>query len=634
MITGSLITLFAVIYPVYKEVSRYEQPVALFETILSDLDRGYVDEVNTQKLFETGVSAMLRSLDPYTEYYDVATDIQESVSGKYAGVGLVISGPNIDSAKNDNNNNDDNDNDNAAVLEEGAIVSKKKNRGINVVNAFEGYAFDQGIRIGDRIVAVDDVSTEDKTSDQVRNMLRGDPGTDVKVSYVRGNVEGITDAIIPRKVVQIPDVKCVAMLDPNKSVGYIQLSGFSGDAGREVRNAIVSLQERGFMENRNGLQGLVLDLRGNPGGLLTSAVDVSSAFVPRNSDIVSARGRGFPGVTYRSRVDPLLSPDVKLVVLTNGQTASAAEIVSGAIQDLDVGVILGTGKTYGKGLVQNVEELPFNRAMKFTVAKYYTPSGRCIQSVNYKEGGGLNAADASFTSSKVNIKDQNTYFTKAGRPVKDGVGIEADYKVDATKASALEVTLLREGLFYDFANEWSKSNTINDNYESQLHSDELYNKFISFVETKQKAGDIQLDAIYKSSMDELKKALKASGYSMSENELNTLRTSILKDVRHDFQKYKSDIQEDIGQNILSRYLPERLLIQRSIRTDVQVSKAVDLIKNGGQFDALLARDNTVNKKSNIGRELASTVKTESMTSASNSWTDAKDDGKILFHLNF
>merc|ERR1712151_1194647 len=366
-----------------------------------------------------------------------------------------------------------------------------------------------------------------------------------------------------------------------------------------------------------------LDLRGNPGGLLTSAVDVASAFVPKNSDIVSARGRGFPGVIYRSRVDPLLSPDVKLVVLTNGQTASAAEIVSGAIQDLDVGVIIGTGKTYGKGLVQNVEELPFNRAMKFTVAKYYTPSGRCIQSVNYKEGGGLKESDASFTSTKIKDGDHNVYFTKAGRQVKDGGGIEADYKVDATKASALEVTLLRGGLFYDFATEWSKSNTLTDshNYESILHSDDIYNKFITFVET-----------IYKSSIDELKKALKSSGYTMSENELNTLRTSILKDMRHDFQKYRADIQEDIGQNILARYLPERLLIQRSIRNDVQVSKAVELINNGRQFDKLLARDIV---KSSGGRELASTPKTgSSMITSSNSWTETRDDGKILFHLNF
>merc|ERR1712038_275169 len=230
---------------------------------------------------------------------------------------------------------------------------------------------------------------------------------------------------------------------PEDGIGYIQLSGFAANAGNEVRQSIFALQRAAeeVSDGGNGLQGLILDLRGNPGGLLTSAVDVSSLLVPKGSEIVSAKGRGFPSVTYRSRVDPILDPNTKLAVLINDSTASAAEIVSGAVQDLDVGVIVGSGRTFGKGLVQNVEDLPFNTALKFTVAKYYTPSGRCIQSINYKGGGGKDS-NGKYEASRVAEKDKSIFYTKNGREVKDGGGISVDYKVDAPKASALEVTLL------------------------------------------------------------------------------------------------------------------------------------------------------------------------------------------------
>merc|ERR1712038_260383 len=365
---------------------------------------------------------------------------------------------------------------------------------------------------------------------------------------------------------------------PEDGIGYIQLSGFSADAGREVRNSIFALQEAAerASDGGNGLQGLILDLRGNPGGLLTSAVDVSSLLVPKGSEIVSAKGRGFPSVTYRSRVDPILDPNTKLAVLINDSTASAAEIVSGAVQDLDVGVIVGSGRTFGKGLVQNVEELPFDTALKFTVAKYYTPSGRCIQSTNYKEGGGLGSADTKYQASKVAEKDKKMFYTKNGREVKDGGGILADFKVSAPKASALEVTLLRSGIISDFASEWSKKNQITNDFEID---DVTYREFQNFVMQKQKDGDIKLDALYAGPMDDLKKALKLSGYQGSSKEVDQLRASIMSEMRKDFDKYKTDIKEDLSTGILSRYLPESMLIERSIKNDVQVAAAANLVGN-------------------------------------------------------
>lgn len=218
------------------------------------------------------------------------------------------------------------------------------------------------MRVGDKLVAIDDTEiSEEKSVEDVRNLLRGEPGTMVTIAFERSGVNDVQSVTMPRSIVRLRDVKLATLVgNPKDGVGYIQLSGFTANAGIEMRQAITYLQQRA--ESASGgersLQGLVLDLRGNPGGLLTSAVDVASLMVPKGSDIVSARGRGFPGMLYRSRAEPILEANTKLAVLVNGQTASAAEIVAGAIQDLDVGVIVGSDRSFGKGLVQNVEELP------------------------------------------------------------------------------------------------------------------------------------------------------------------------------------------------------------------------------------------------------------------------------------
>ena len=383
---------------------------------------------------------------------------------------------------------------------------------------------------------------------------------------------------------------------------------------------------------------------------MTSAVDVSSLLVPKGSEIVSARGRGFPGVTYKSRIDPILDPKTKLAVLINDSTASAAEIVSGAVQDLDVGVIVGSGRTFGKGLVQNVEELPFNTgtnvlivsslsrsslyflftllptsslsiiiALKFTVAKYYTPSGRCIQSTNYKEGGGLGSTtDGRYTASKVAEKDKTIYFTKNGREVKDGGGVEVDYKVDAPKASALEVTLLRSGIINDFASEWSKTNMLTNNFAVD---DTLYRDFQTYVMQKDKEGDLKLDALYSGPIDDLKRSLDRSGYKGSTRELKQLQASIMQDMSKDFDKYKSDIKEDVATGILARYLPESMLINRSIQTDQQVLGTLKILGNQKQFNKLLSRSEAL--QGDTTRMLADAGNTADISAVDSTATGAK-----------
>jgi carboxyl-terminal processing protease len=568
-----------------------------------------------------------RSLDPYTEFETAqdAIDLTESIDGKYAGVGLVITGSPAKPAgsktmttptttvgtpesnkleggdissnaagavMDDENDEEENDFQRQQRLE----LNKARRNGIRVVNAFEGYAYDYGLRVGDKLVAIDGMPINEDTSvDQVRNGLRGEPGTQVSISFEREGVAGVQTVTMPRQLVRIDDVKLATLVGkPSDGIGYIQLTGFASDAGREVRQAILALQRAS--EDASGgehsLRGLILDLRGNPGGLLTSAVDVASLLVPKGSDIVSARGRGFPGILYRSRVDPILDVNTKLAVLVNGNTASAAEIVSGAVQDLDVGIIVGGDRTFGKGLVQNVEELPFNSALKFTVAKYYTPSGRCIQGITYTEGGGKGEEDSRYVANKVAEKDKNTFYTRMGRAVRDGGGIEVDYKVEAPKASALEVTLLRSGLLADFAAEWSKKHELTNNFQID---DETYKNFQAFVTNKQRSGDVKLEALYGKPLSDLKSALKKSGYKGSEKMLENLQTSIIKDIQHDFDRYASDIKEDLSQSILARYLPESMLIERGIKSDKQVQAAIKLVSSPKQFDTLLARGSMKDK---------------------------------------
>lgn len=667
--TGAVVMLAAILVPVYSSVETLSEPVTLFETILADLDAGYVDEVDTNKLFETGVSAMLRSLDPYTEFEarEEAQQLTEGIMGRYGGVGLVIAGVTpkdvaemkkmtsppvvqqqetpqgskllpqdaIQDSLDDGSTNDDMSSNNGATPttsrkagknpgmkfvemksndddldeddEEERLVmqrrqdqlnaiSKAQSKGIRVVSAFEGYAFDYGMRVGDRLKQVDDMLVTTETSvEDVRNVLRGEPGSMVTIKFERDGVPGIQEVTMPRTIVQLRDVKLATLVgNPADGIGYLSLSGFASSAGQEVRGAILAL-EQAAEEASNGahsLKGLILDLRGNPGGLLTSAVDVASLLVPNGSDIVSAKGRGFPGVIYRSRVDPLLDPNTKLTVLVNRGTASAAEIVSGAVQDLDAGIIIGTDRTFGKGLVQNVEDLPFNTALKFTVAKYYTPSGRCIQGVTYKEGGGLREEDGRYTSSKVSKKDRQVYYTKSGRVVRDGGGVEADYKVPAPKASALEVTLLRSDIMNEFAAYWSQKYEFTNNFDV---TDEVYREFQDFVEAKRQSGDIKLESLYNGALEDLKRALKQSGYKGSEREVEQLKAHIVKDIKSDYEKYKKDIKEDIATSILARYLPESLIMERGLKTDHQVQEAVKLLKNGRNFEKILAKGSTNEK---------------------------------------
>jgi carboxyl-terminal processing protease len=464
--------------------------VALFGDILTDLRLGYVDEVDPKRLFETGVGAMLRSLDPYTEFENVKQSraIKESVSGRYGGVGLIIANepqPKVAAASPVSK---------LAPPAGASIIAPApppsdviaapvpgNGNGVSVVDAFESYAFKGGMRVGDHILSVDGVPATGLSVEGVRDLLRGDPDTKVRVKFEREEYNGRKEyeVMLSRAAVKLSDVRLASFLgDANDKVGYINLAGFNAEAARDFRSALLMLkysaQENHATEG--GLRGLVLDLRSNPGGLLDAAVEIASYLVPNSADIVSARSRGGPEITYRSVSEPLLPKNTKLVVLVNGGSASASEIVAGAVQDLDAGVIMGQSKTYGKGLVQKILPLSYDSALKYTVAKYFTPSGRCIQAVAYSggrevptdgtsaaaSGGEETAADAEAEAkgSPIADKDRRVFYTANGRPVLDGGGITPDEIVPPNQLAPSEALFLGQGLYSEFVSKYVQTHDV------------------------------------------------------------------------------------------------------------------------------------------------------------------------------
>ncbi|MDX1740849.1 MAG: S41 family peptidase, partial [Rhodothermales bacterium] len=377
----------------------------IYGAVYEELVANYVDRVDPERLMRAGIHAMLNELDPYTVFFDEAdnADMDIITRGSYGGVGLNVG---------------------------------MRNGRITVIAPIEGASgYTQGVRAGDVLVRVGNRATDDLSLADVQTLMRGEPGTTVEIAVEREGVAAPIDFLLTRERVKLHNVTYSGFVQ-NSSIGYIKLERFAHGAGREVRDAIETLQSEGEVE------GLILDVRDNPGGLLNAAVEISELFVPAGAVIVSTNGRQDETKrVYTSRRPPLL-PDTPLVILTNRLSASASEIVAGAIQDLDRGLVVGQ-TTFGKGLVQVVRALPYNTSLKLTSSRYYTPSGRSIQSVSYRFG---HDAETPVADSA-----QVGYRTTGGRVVRGSRGIEPDISVEADP-SPLEEALLRRAAFFLFAN--------------------------------------------------------------------------------------------------------------------------------------------------------------------------------------
>lgn len=412
------------------------EPSVLFQSILLQLQNQYFDEIDPKTLFKTGIKAMLQSLDPYTEFEDLqeAKQLEETVKGRYAGVGMVIS--------------------DIAPLPSKEEDAKLPSH-VQIVNAFEGYSFDQGIRPGDLILSVNNMDTSHLNSLQVKDLLRGEPDSlitikllrDYSIQHPSSKSGTIVERQFPRSFVQTSDVRLATLLgnlETEDGIGYIRLSGFNQGAGRDFRHALYLLR----MNSLHDLKGLILDLRDNPGGLLASAIDIASDLLPMGSEIVTAKDRNGQEIIYSSATPSLLPPDTKVVVLVNRGTASAAEILAGAIQDYDAGLILGNSPTFGKGLIQKVIPLPFQTALKATIAKYYTPSGRCIQEMRYT--GGRASSSSSSASEASIIRKDNTALKEVEKddPIYDSVPVYSEEKPRSLAETSSPIPESERQIFY------------------------------------------------------------------------------------------------------------------------------------------------------------------------------------------
>lgn len=508
----------------------------IFGELYEELVGNYVEPVDAEHLMRTGIEAMLKELDPYTTFIDEAdnADIDIITRGRYGGVGLNIS---------------------------------RRNGRFVVTSPVEGASgFRQGIRTGDVITAINDNSTEELSSEDVRNLLRGEPGTIVEVTVRREGQDEELSFALTREEVALDNVTYRGFVNGEASEGlaYVRLERFTQDAGSDLRRALRTL------DKETPLEGIILDLRDNPGGLLDAAVEVTSIFVPEGSTVVSTKGRA-PQTerTYRSRREPLF-PDTPVVVLVNEYSASASEIVAGALQDLDRGLVVGQ-PTFGKGLVQVIRPLSYNTSLKMTVSKYYTPSGRSIQTLDHADRSHEAIPDSARTA----------FETAAGRTVYEGRGIEPDLTISPGQNSELENALIRDAAFFFFASHFAaEHDTVGADFEP---TEETLAAFRAWLDER----DFSYQTRAERSVENLKAQLAENTHVRADEEVDALITAVRASKQDDFERHKEDIRERLRSEILSRYLEQAEQVRASLEDDVQYQEAVELLRNDSQYLSML-----------------------------------------------
>lgn len=521
----------------YFEVSKN---LDIFATLFRELNIYYVDESDPGKLIKTGIDAMLESLDPYTNYIPESNmeDYKLMTTGQYGGIGALI---------------------------------QKQGDYVVISEPYEGFgAFKAGLRAGDKILEVDGKSVKGKNTSDIREVLLGQPGSSIELKIERpGTSEPLVKKVV-REEVKIKDVPYYAML--KDSVGYIKLTGFTESASKEVKTALVSLKEQ-------NAKYMVLDLRGNGGGLLNEAVNIVNFFIPKGSEVVFTKGKIKEwDKSYKALNEPI-DTQIPLVVLIDEGSASASEIVSGSLQDHDRAIVVGN-QSFGKGLVQSVRPLSYNSKLKVTVAKYYTPSGRCIQKLDYshrEEDGKVNAVADSL------IREFKTLNSK--RPVFDGKGVAPDITVERPELSNISASLLTKNLFFDYATNYRLKNaTIKPVAEFEF-SDNDYNDFVNFLADK----DYSYTTDSEDLLAKLEKITKEEKYFDDvKSEYEHLKDKLSTHKKDDLKKFKDEITIILETEIVGRYYYQTGAIQSSLKKDPVIEKALSTLNNQSLYKSILS----------------------------------------------
>lgn len=516
----------------------------LFNAIYKNLDLMYVDTLNPAEVIGNGINAMLRSLDPYTEYFpaDKTKELKMLLTGKYAGIGAVIR-------------------------------YHQRLKRVVIEEPYQGMpAAEVGLRKGDIILSIDDSVMTDKTVSHVSENLRGEPGTSFMLKVRRPATGKDMTFKIKRKSIKLPELPYYGMRPGG--VGYINFNSFPEGSAKTMRRAFVDLK-------RQGATKLVLDLRGNGGGSLSEAIDIINLWVPKGITLVETKGKlKRANRQYTTRLEPV-DTVMPIVVLVNGETASASEITAGSLQDLDRGVVLGT-RTYGKGLVQVPMDLPYNANLKLTTSKYYIPSGRCIQAVNYKHSGG---------GYREHIPDSLTrvFHTKGGRPVRDGGGIKPDIEVKPDTLPNIALYLDRidstEVMLDYVAGYIAKHKTIAPAAEFHITDAD----FADFKKRVVESG-FNYDPVSGKKLDELEKIVRFEGYyDDAKAEFDALRAKLKHNVERDLDRNKDVISRLIEQDIIAAYHYQAGAIQAALSGDKQLEAAEKLLADDAEYRKTLAK---------------------------------------------
>ncbi|MDB5142484.1 MAG: family peptidase [Mucilaginibacter sp.] len=539
--TAGIILLAIGIWSFNDDLFQIAKNLDVFSSVYKEVNINYVDDINSAKMLKTGVDAMLDGLDPYTEFVP-ESEIEEYklhyVSTQYGGIGAGI------------------------FARDGKVY---------VSDVFEGFPAQRAdIRAGDRLVKINNVDLTDKTNDQVSQLLKGTKGASIKLLIKRGDAEPVEKNLLRDEIKQ-PNVTYFGIVDGN--MGYIKLDKFLENSSDEVTNALTSIK-------KNNPNGIILDLRSNGGGILQEAVKIVNLFVPRNVEVVSQKGKvKEKNATYTTQNTPL-EPNLPLVVLVNNRSASASEIVAGSLQDLDRAVIIGQ-RSYGKGLVQQTFNLPYNSLVKITIAKYYIPSGRCVQALDYThrkdDGSVVKVADSLMHEFK----------TKDGRSVYDGGGVYPDIPVKQERFANVTQTLVSKLLIFDYATLYRNTHDkIGDPHDFHL-TDVDYNDFVKYLSDKNYSYTTATEKLVNNLKTE---ATKEKQFTNIQAEYDALKVKLINSKKNDLQQNKEEIKQVLENEIASRYYYEKGRYETNFKYDKELAQSIKIMQDKSQVASILKGD--------------------------------------------